>query len=149
MFCTVRWMLLSFTFLIVLSVFRTPSEDFFLNFYLFLSSKYRYNEAYTIWNNDLEQQGWLTSTNNCPSHTHAYTHSQIQDVVSALFVTPYKIDCCSSQLHCDLVWFYVSTCIYFISFVCFPFLNVFLYMSWCAFTGGVRGHMVLLSWIDK
>ena len=27
----------------------------------------------TIWNDELEQQGWLTSTNNCPSRTHAYT----------------------------------------------------------------------------
>ena len=50
--------------------------------YLFRSSKYRYNEAYTICNNELEQQGWLTSTNNCPSHTHAYTHTHLHTPTS-------------------------------------------------------------------
>jgi len=51
------------------------AQNDYYYYYLFRSSKYRYNEAYTIWNNELVQQGWLTSTNNCPSHTHAYTHT--------------------------------------------------------------------------
>jgi len=48
--------------------------------YLFRLSKYRYNEAYTIWNNELEQQGWLTSTNTVHhtrmlTHIHAHTYT--------------------------------------------------------------------------
>jgi len=70
---------------------ESPLRFVCLFVYLYRSSKYRYNEAYTIWNNELEQQGWLTSTNNCPSHTHAYTHTEVASSTSFTIDHPWWI----------------------------------------------------------